>query len=112
MSRAVPDVTPLEAADKGLANLRAHRERLDRIQRYLKGEHETGAESLRRHPEQPARKRHSAYLDGMLHMIGGNTRWHFLTPRYNGPDHVWNGITSGLVTWFPDHTVYGSEPDQ
>lgn len=51
----------------------------------------------------------NAYLDGMLHMIGGNTRWHFYTPRYNGTDHVWNGITSGIVTWYPDHTVYGPE---
>lgn len=37
---AVPDVTPWEAADKDLANLPADRERLDRIHRYLKGEHD------------------------------------------------------------------------
>jgi hypothetical protein len=47
---AVPDVTPLEAVDKGLANLRADRERLDRIHRYLKGEHDGPARSTGSRP--------------------------------------------------------------
>jgi hypothetical protein len=49
----------------------------------------------------------TAYLEGMGHMIGGNTRWHFLTPRYNGTGYVWGGITSGPVAWYPDRTVFG-----
>lgn len=50
-----------------------------------------------------------AYLAGMEHMIAGNTRWHFHTPRYNGAGHRWNGVTHGAVTWYPDRTVYGDE---
>ncbi|QTZ96251.1 phage portal protein [Streptomyces auratus AGR0001] len=36
----VSEITPLEAADTGLVGLTADRERLDRIHRYLKGDHD------------------------------------------------------------------------
>ncbi|WP_330256885.1 hypothetical protein OG874_21380 [Nocardia sp. NBC_00565] len=50
-----------------------------------------------------------SYLEGMGHVIGGNTRWHFHTPGYNGTGYVWNGVTSGPVARYPDHTVDGDE---
>lgn len=39
-------------------------------------------------------------------MMSGNLHWSYLTPRYHGPDHVWNGSTSGTVTLHPDRTIF------
>ncbi|MGH3912607.1 MAG: terpene synthase family protein [Pseudonocardiaceae bacterium] len=47
-----------------------------------------------------------AYVDGLGWMMSGNLHWSYLTPRYHGAGHVWNGATSGRVTLHPDRTVF------
>ncbi|MEU8031635.1 terpene synthase family protein [Streptomyces sp. NPDC049099] len=47
-----------------------------------------------------------AYLDALWHMMAGNLQWSYLTSRYNGPGHRWNGVRSGMLTLHLDRTVY------
>jgi hypothetical protein len=51
-----------------------------------------------------------AYLDALWHMMAGNLQWSYLTSRYNGPGHRWNGVRSGVVTLHRDRTVYSGRP--
>lgn len=51
-----------------------------------------------------------AYLDALWHMMAGNLQWSFLTSRYNGVGHTWDGITCGVVTLHADRTVYSDHP--
>ncbi|MER5728873.1 hypothetical protein ABT084_11115 [Streptomyces sp. NPDC002138] len=48
----------------------------------------------------------SAYLDALEAMIAGNLEWSYLTPRYNGRGHTWNGLTDATVILTPERTVY------
>ncbi len=47
-----------------------------------------------------------AYLDALEAMIAGNLEWSYLTPRYNGPGHTWNGQTDVTVILTPHRTLY------
>ncbi|MCX4529917.1 MULTISPECIES: hypothetical protein [unclassified Streptomyces] len=47
-----------------------------------------------------------AYLDALEAMIAGNLEWSYLTPRYNGRGHTWNGLTDAIVILTPDKTLY------
>lgn len=47
-----------------------------------------------------------AYLDALWHMMAGNLQWSYLTSRYNGPGHVWNGARSGVLRLHPDRTEF------
>jgi hypothetical protein len=47
-----------------------------------------------------------AYLDALWHMMAGNLQWSYLTSRYNGPGHKWNGVRSGVLTLNRDRTVF------
>ena len=51
-----------------------------------------------------------AYLDAVWHMMAGNLQWSYLTSRYNGHGHTWNGARSGVVTLFDDRTVFSDAP--
>jgi len=51
-----------------------------------------------------------AYLDALWHMMAGNLAWSYLTSRYNGVGHAWNGVRAGIVTLYPDRTVYTDRP--
>lgn len=51
-----------------------------------------------------------AYLDAVWHMMAGNLQWSYLTSRYNGVGHMWNGVRSGVVTLYPDRTVFSDRP--
>lgn len=51
-----------------------------------------------------------SYLDALWHMMAGNLQWSYLTSRYNGIGHQWNGVTHGVVTLYPDHTVFSGDP--
>ncbi|MFF3488901.1 hypothetical protein ACFYXC_37385 [Streptomyces sp. NPDC002701] len=46
------------------------------------------------------------YLDALEAMIAGNLEWSYLTPRYNGRGHRWNGLTEAAVVLAPDRTLY------
>ncbi|MBD9730141.1 terpene synthase family protein [Streptomyces caniscabiei] len=46
------------------------------------------------------------YLDALEAMIAGNLEWSYLTPRYNGRGHRWNGLTAATVVLTPDRTLY------
>ncbi|MFF1481465.1 hypothetical protein ACFVYD_28620 [Streptomyces sp. NPDC058301] len=46
------------------------------------------------------------YLDALEAMIAGNLEWSYLTPRYNGRGHCWNGLTEATVILTPDRTLY------
>ncbi|WP_373314673.1 terpene synthase family protein [Streptomyces longispororuber] len=46
------------------------------------------------------------YLDALEAMIAGNLEWSYLTPRYNGRGHTWNGLTDATVLLTPHHTLY------
>ncbi|WNI14222.1 terpene synthase family protein [Actinacidiphila sp. ITFR-21] len=46
------------------------------------------------------------YLDALETMIAGNLEWSYLTPRYNGRGHTWNGLTDATVVLTPDRTLY------
>jgi len=50
------------------------------------------------------------YLDALWHMMAGNLQWSYLTSRYNGIGHRWNGVTRGIVTLFPDRTIFSGDP--
>jgi Terpene synthase family 2, C-terminal metal binding len=52
----------------------------------------------------------AAYLDALWHMMAGNLQWSYLTSRYNGVGHRWNGARSGVVTLHPDRTVFSDRP--
>jgi len=47
-----------------------------------------------------------AYVAALGYMMSGNLHWSYLTPRYHGRGHVWNGATSGTVTLHPDRTIF------
>ncbi|MGW5849901.1 terpene synthase family protein [Streptomyces sp. NPDC055254] len=47
-----------------------------------------------------------AYLDALEAMIAGNLEWSYLTPRYNGRGHTWNGLTDATVVLTPHRTLY------
>lgn len=47
-----------------------------------------------------------AYVDVLGYMMSGNLHWSYLTPRYHGRGHVWNGVTSGTVTLQGDRTLF------
>jgi hypothetical protein len=47
-----------------------------------------------------------AYLAALGYMMSGNLHWSYLTPRYHGQGHIWNGSTSGTVTLQPDRTIF------
>ncbi len=46
------------------------------------------------------------YLDALEVMIAGNLEWSYLTPRYNGLGHTWNGQRDTTVILTPYRTVY------
>lgn len=50
------------------------------------------------------------YLDALEEMIAGNLAWSYLTPRYNGHRHVWNGLTDARVVLTPERTLYLPPP--
>ncbi len=52
-----------------------------------------------------------AYLDALEAMIAGNLEWSYLTPRYNGRGHHWNGLTDATVILTPDRTLYRPHED-
>jgi hypothetical protein len=52
----------------------------------------------------------AAYLDALWHMMAGNVQWSYLTSRYNGVGHVWNGVSSGVVTLQPRRTLFSDRP--
>ncbi|MFD4123625.1 terpene synthase family protein [Streptomyces globisporus] len=47
-----------------------------------------------------------AYLAALEAMIAGNLEWSYLTPRYNGRGHTWNGLRDATVILTPDRTLY------
>ena len=47
-----------------------------------------------------------AYLDALEAMIAGNLEWSYLTARYNGRGHSWNGLTNTTVILTPSRTLY------
>ncbi|MFF4260845.1 hypothetical protein [Streptomyces virginiae] len=47
-----------------------------------------------------------AYLAALETMIAGNLEWSYLTPRYNGRGHTWNGLRDATVILTPDRTLY------
>lgn len=47
-----------------------------------------------------------AYVEVLGYMMSGNLHWSYLTPRYHGQGHVWNGVTSGTLTLHTDRTVF------
>lgn len=46
------------------------------------------------------------YVEALKWMITGNLEWSYITTRYNGPGHVWNGETSASVVLTPHRTRY------
>lgn len=46
------------------------------------------------HGQDPAVRQ---YADALRWMIAGNLEWSYITPRYNGPGHVWTGHTAATV---------------
>jgi Terpene synthase family 2, C-terminal metal binding len=46
------------------------------------------------------------YLEELGFLLEGDLRWHYITPRYNGISHQWNGATCGRLTLRPDLTIY------
>jgi hypothetical protein len=53
--------------------------------------------------EQPGLQR---YINGLGLLLAGDTRWSYISPRYNGIGHQWNGMTSGTLQLTEDRTVY------
>ncbi|MGA5424712.1 terpene synthase family protein [Streptomyces lavendulocolor] len=49
------------------------------------------------------------YVEALHWMIAGNLEWSYITPRYNGRGHVWNGDATATVVLTPHRTVYLSE---
>jgi hypothetical protein len=47
-----------------------------------------------------------AYVEALGYMMAGNLHWSYLTPRYHGLGHVWNGASSGTLTLYTDRTVF------
>jgi hypothetical protein len=45
------------------------------------------------------------YVTGLGELMAGNARWSYITGRYHGTEHVWNGRTHGTVTLLPDRTI-------
>ncbi|MFI0778848.1 terpene synthase family protein [Streptomyces sp. NPDC021212] len=52
----------------------------------------------------------AAYLDAVWHMMAGNLQWSYVTSRYNGIGHRWNGFRSGVVTLHAERTVFSDRP--
>jgi Terpene synthase family 2, C-terminal metal binding len=46
------------------------------------------------------------YLEALGWMIAGNLEWSYITPRYNGHGHTWNGETDATVILTPQRTLY------
>ncbi|GAA0447134.1 hypothetical protein ABZ951_05255 [Streptomyces sp. NPDC046215] len=46
------------------------------------------------------------YVEALRWMIAGNLEWSYITSRYNGPDHTWNGHTTATVILTPHRTLY------
>lgn len=46
------------------------------------------------------------YLKALGYMMSGSLYWSYLTPRYHGPDFVWNNNTSGWVSLYSDHVTF------
>lgn len=53
-----------------------------------------------------------AYLDALEAMIAGNLEWSYLTPRYNGRGHTWNGQkdTTAILTPTAPSTCHTPTP--
>ena len=45
------------------------------------------------------------YVTGLEHLMAGSLRWSYITGRYHGKDHAWNGKIGGTVTLLPDRTL-------
>jgi len=52
------------------------------------------------------------YVAELGHALAGDLRRHYVTPRYNGVGHEWNGVTSGILTLTPELTIYEGELPQ
>jgi terpene synthase-like protein len=50
------------------------------------------------------------YLDALWHMMAGNLHWSYLTPRYHGTGHRWDGARSGVLTLHADRTAFSDRP--
>nr|CEL13466.1 putative terpene cyclase [Kibdelosporangium sp. MJ126-NF4]CTQ99153.1 putative terpene cyclase [Kibdelosporangium sp. MJ126-NF4] len=46
------------------------------------------------------------YVQELEFLLAGDQRWHYMSPRYNGAGHRWNGRTSGILRLTPDVTCY------
>ncbi|MER7148809.1 MULTISPECIES: hypothetical protein [Streptomyces] len=46
----------------------------------------------------------------MQDIAAANQRWSYMTPRYHGVHHVWNGQFSGRFRLYPDHTQFPGVP--
>ncbi|MBT2382460.1 terpene synthase family protein [Streptomyces sp. ISL-11] len=46
------------------------------------------------------------YVEALKWIITGNLEWSYITTRYNGSGHVWNGETAALVVLTPHRTRY------
>jgi hypothetical protein len=50
------------------------------------------------------------YVEALRWMIAGNLEWSYITTRYNGAGHVWDGRTDAIVTLTPQRTLYSPAP--
>ncbi|MFE0580727.1 terpene synthase family protein [Streptomyces sp. NPDC058874] len=51
----------------------------------------------------------SRYVEALRWMIAGNLEWSYITTRYNGRDHTWNGHTAATVILAPHRTLFRPE---
>lgn len=75
--------------------------------RTLYGEFEHHCRALARDvpdPNHPLRR----YAEALPLMISGNLEWSYLTPRYHGSGHTWDGTRNATVYLTPHHTVFNN----
>ncbi|MEU2795468.1 hypothetical protein [Streptomyces sp. NPDC007117] len=46
------------------------------------------------------------YIQALHWAIAGNLEWSYITPRYNGRGHTWDGRTTATVVLTPHRTLY------
>ncbi|MFD5342031.1 terpene synthase family protein [Streptomyces hawaiiensis] len=86
------------AVDRVAATVRRTEAEFDRLAAHLRAGTAGGSSPL------------PAYLRALEELIAGNLEWSYLTPRYNGRGHVWNGLTDAHVVLTPHRTLYLPHP--
>ncbi|GAA3463549.1 hypothetical protein ACFFSW_00035 [Saccharothrix longispora] len=50
------------------------------------------------------------YAEALGWMLAGNLEWSYITTRYHGAGHVWDGCRDAVVTLTPRRTIFATAP--